>query len=61
MSDLIAAVGLVLVIEGIFYGGFPRLARRMAAQAALMSDDLLRIAGLVAAMLGVFVVWLARG
>lgn len=61
MTDLIAAIGLVLVIEGILYGGFPRFARRMAAQAASSPEDLLRIAGLAAAMLGVLVVWLVRG
>jgi uncharacterized protein YjeT (DUF2065 family) len=61
MSDLVAAVGLVLVIEGVLYGGFPALARRIAAQAASMPDELLRIAGLGSVAVGVFIVWLVRG
>ncbi|TIT92734.1 MAG: DUF2065 family protein, partial [Mesorhizobium sp.] len=27
MQDFLAAIGLVLVIEGLVYGGFPALAR----------------------------------
>jgi uncharacterized protein YjeT (DUF2065 family) len=30
MSDVVAAVGLVLVLEGAFYALFPDLMRRMA-------------------------------
>ena len=29
-SELIAAAGLALAVEGLFYGGFPNAARRMA-------------------------------
>jgi uncharacterized protein YjeT (DUF2065 family) len=61
VSDLVAAIGLVLVIEGVFYGGFPRLARRLAAQAASTPEELLRYAGLAAVAIGVLVVWLVRG
>ena len=61
MADFIAAIGLVLVIEGIFYGGSPRFAKRMAAEAAKTPDEFLRIAGLVAIAIGVAIVWLVRG
>lgn len=61
MSDLFAAIGLVLVIEGILYGGFPSLARRIAAEAAATPDEVLRIAGLAAAAIGVLIVWMVRG
>lgn len=61
MSDLFAAIGLVLVIEGILYGGFPSLARRIAAEAASTPDEVLRIAGLAAAAIGVLIVWMVRG
>lgn len=56
-----AAIGLVLVIEGIFYGGFPGFAKRMAAEASSAPDELLRVAGLVAIAVGVGLVWLVRG
>lgn len=61
MQDFVAAVGLVLVIEGLLYGGFPSFARRVAAEAANAPESQLRIAGLVAIAAGVFVVWLVRG
>ena len=60
-SELIAAAGLALAVEGLFYGGFPNAARRMALQVAQAPDNLLRMAGIGAMALGVLVVWLARG
>lgn len=61
MIDFIAAVGLVLVIEGIFYGAFPRFAKRVAAEASTAPEEMLRMAGLIAVAIGVGVVWLVRG
>ncbi len=61
MADFLAAIGLVLVIEGVFYGGFPRFAKRMAADASNAPDEILRIAGLVAIAVGVGIVWIIRG
>ena len=61
MGDFLAALGLVLVIEGLLYGGFPSFARRVAAEAANAQENRLRIAGLVAIAAGVFVVGLVRG
>ena len=61
MSDLVVALGLVLVIEGVLYGGLPGLARRLAAEVLTMPEQVLRVSGLVAAALGVVIVWLVRG
>ncbi|WP_295813383.1 DUF2065 family protein [uncultured Nitratireductor sp.] len=61
MSEFIAALGLVLVIEGLVYGGMPRLAKRLAEQVLEMPDSALRTAGITAMVLGVFLVWLVRG
>ena len=61
MSDLIVALGLVLVIEGVLYGGLPQLARRLAAEILSMPEQVLRIAGIVAIIVGVAIVWLVRG
>jgi uncharacterized protein len=60
MSDLLTALGLVLVIEGLLYALAPRLARRMMSAAREMSDDQLRLGGVVAAIVGVGVVWLVQ-
>ncbi len=61
MSDFLAAMGLVLVVEGLVYGGFPRLAKRLATEVLSMPENSLRVAGLVAIMAGVGIVWLVRG
>ncbi|MBI1619621.1 DUF2065 domain-containing protein [Aquamicrobium zhengzhouense] len=61
MSDLIVAIGLVLVIEGVLYGGLPQLAKRLAAEALSMPEQAMRVAGLVSIALGVAIVWLVRG
>jgi uncharacterized protein YjeT (DUF2065 family) len=61
VSDFLAAMGLVLVVEGLVYGGFPTLARKLAAEVQSTSDSTLRIAGLASIAAGVGVVWLVRG
>ncbi|EKF20841.1 DUF2065 domain-containing protein [Nitratireductor pacificus] len=61
MSDFIAALGLVLVVEGLVYGGMPRLAKRLAEQVIEMPESTLRGAGIGAMIAGVLIVWLVRG
>ncbi len=61
MTDLVVALGLVLVIEGLIYAGFPRGMKHMMAVAQELPDSQLRAGGLVAAAAGLVVVWLIRG
>ena len=61
MNEIIAALGLVLVLEGALYALFPDLMRRMAEQVMQTPGDTLRVAGLISAAIGVGVVWLVRG
>lgn len=61
MQDFIVAIGLVLVFEGLVYGGFPSAAKKLAAQVTEMPEALLRTVGLAAIVIGVGVVWLIRG
>ncbi|GHC75371.1 DUF2065 domain-containing protein [Limoniibacter endophyticus] len=61
MKDLVTAIGLVLVFEGLVYGGFPTLAKKLAQEAAITPERLLRIGGLSAMVVGVLIVWFARG
>ena len=61
MQDFLAAIGLVLVVEGLVYGGFPGLAKRLAGEVLSMPENALRIAGLAAIAIGVGIVWLVRG
>ena len=61
MSDFLTAAGLVLVFEGVLYGGFPAAAKRFAAEVAGQTDSLLRAIGLAAMVIGLGIVWMARG
>lgn len=60
MSAVVTALGLVLVIEGLLWGGFPGLARRLAEEASRAPDGTLRAIGVAALALGVAIVWAAR-
>jgi hypothetical protein len=60
MEDFITAIGLLFVIEGALYALFPITMRKMIAQAISMPVGQMRIAGLIAAALGLFIVALVR-
>lgn len=60
MSDLFAAIGLVLAIEGMLYALFPGALKQMMERALAMPEVQLRTAGAVAMAAGVFIVWLVR-
>lgn len=61
MTDFLAAVGLVLVIEGLCSAAFPNLTRAAMLAASQSPVQRMRIVGIVAAVLGVGLVWLVRG
>jgi uncharacterized protein YjeT (DUF2065 family) len=60
MTDFIAALGLVLVIEGIAFAAFPAATKRAMTVMLESSESQLRTAGIAAAILGIIVVWLTR-
>ena len=61
MSDLVAALGLVLVIEGLLWAAFPSLTTRILQSVVGTPEMVLRVCGVVAIALGVLIVWLVRG
>lgn len=61
MNELIVAIGLVFVIEGLVYALIPGAMRNMVQEMVKMPDSALRTTGLAAICIGVFVVWLVRG
>jgi len=61
VRDLLTALALVLVIEGMLWALFPEAMKRAAERALVMDSGQLRYAGLVAAATGVVLVWLIRG
>jgi len=61
MTDFLTALALVLVIEGLFLAIFPQRLRQILEVLESIPPESLRIGGVIAAALGVFLVWLLRG
>ena len=55
------ALGLAITLEGILYSLFPDAMKRFVLSIADMPATMLRNAGLIAAAVGVAIVWLVRG
>jgi uncharacterized protein len=61
MSDLLVAVALVLVIEGLLWAAAPQLGMKLLAAAARTPEQTLRAGGVAAVIAGIVIVWLIRG
>lgn len=61
IPELLTALGLVLVIEGLLYALVPGHLKAMMKTVEKLSDDQLRLGGVAAMAAGVAVVWLVRG
>ena len=61
MTDFLVALGLVFVIEGLAFAALPGAAKRAMASVLETPDPVLRIVGVVSAVIGVAIVWLVRG
>lgn len=61
MSDFIAAFGLMLVFEGLLYGGFPNAAKAMVSEMLNLPEYVLRLVGISSMVFGLGMVWLVRG
>ena len=61
MSDIVVAIGLVMVIEGLLWAAAPHLGLKLLEAAAEMPEHALRTAGAAAIAAGFVLVWLVRG
>ena len=61
MSDFLAAIGLVFVIEGLVFAAFPAQAKRAMQSVLETPEASLRLIGIGSAIVGIVVVWLVRG
>lgn len=61
MSDFLAALGLVFIIEGLIFAAFPDAAKKAMASVLETADLSLRLIGLGSAVVGLALVWLVRG
>lgn len=60
MTEIIVAIGLVLVIEGLLYALFPASMKKMMTVALKQPEAGLRQAGLIAAAIGVAIIYLIK-
>ncbi|HEV8466218.1 MAG: DUF2065 domain-containing protein [Pseudolabrys sp.] len=60
MSDFLAALGLVFVIEGLIFAAFPEAAKKAMASVLQTQDMSLRLIGIGSAIVGLALVWLVR-
>jgi hypothetical protein len=60
MSQFLVALGLVCVLEGLFFAAFPGPARRSAVAILETPEQVLRIIGVISAAAGVVLIWLTR-
>jgi len=61
MSDFLAALGLVFVLEGLVFVALPGAAKQAMVSALATPDATLRAVGVIFAVIGVVIVWLVRG
>jgi uncharacterized protein YjeT (DUF2065 family) len=60
MLDLVAALGLALAVEGLLFAAFPDAVKRAMIEAAQSPSDRIRLVGILSAVIGVVIVWVAR-
>lgn len=61
MTDFLVAIGLVFAIEGLVFAAFPATAKRAMATVLETPEGSLRLVGILSAVFGLIIVWLARG
>lgn len=61
MNDLLAGLGIALVLEGLLWALAPDVARRVVTDIASRRNGPIQACALGAVALGVFLVWLVRG
>lgn len=60
MAFFLAALGLLLAIEGLMLAAFPGAVKRAASAIIDAPEGTLRMMGLIAAIAGVCVIWFVR-
>jgi len=60
LRQIASWIAVVLVLEGALYALFPRAMKRMMASIMEQPPEVLRLSGLIAALVGVGIAWLVR-
>ena len=61
MDDLIIAVGLILLIEGLFCALFPSKIKNMSKLIETTPSNNLRTIGMVFGIIGFIIIWYIKG
>jgi uncharacterized protein YjeT (DUF2065 family) len=60
MVQFFVAIGLVFVLEGLFFAAFPGPARRSAVAILETPEQTLLVIGVISVAAGVLVIWLTK-
>lgn len=60
MSDFLVGIGVLFVIEGLIFAGFPNWARIGMVRAINTPTTWLRVIGFISAVAGLILIWLIR-
>jgi uncharacterized protein len=60
MEDFLAALSLLLVIEGLLFAAFPNASRRAMREASQTPDSLVRKIGVASAVVGIAALYAVR-
>lgn len=61
MNELLAALALAIVIEGLLYAAFPEQMKKMLASIQSMPASTIRAVALACAAVGLLLLWIVRG
>lgn len=61
IQDIVVAIGLLCVFEGVLYGLFTKNAQRMAFDISEIPEETLRMIAVAILAFGVFLIWTVRG
>ena len=59
-TDFLIGVGILFVLEGLMFAASPAWMRRAMKSALATPDNLLRIVGIVSAVMGLVLIWAVR-
>ena len=59
-SDFVVGIGMLFVIEGLMFAAIPAWMREATKRVEVTPDTMLRIIGIVSAVVGLGVIWLVR-
>ncbi len=59
-TDFLIGIGILFVLEGLMFAASPAWMRRAMKSALVTPDNILRIVGIVSAVVGLLLIWVVR-